>query len=369
MIIPSDSPSIYDLLTTAQGVAIVRPNNPPPGVAGYLFDFNGDEEFRFRSIITKHYTEAGTPVSDQIALEPEEVTLKGIVAELSTGLPVIPAPTPPPNRLPLNPVMSPRLAPGPAQSLLQRALQPLKAIGTQLVQNTITGAANKVTGAITTSVTKATNKAFSGAAPPLQGALSCATASVLHDGIAPITGNSILGTLGSIGIPLPGVTSIKQALLPISTVNGTPSPSLASTVDAVASFTTNTDDTPSLYQYYRSEFDSEGLGNSTKQADAAAFFYQLWLGRALFSVETAFGILNNVAILDGRCLQEAETRERSQFTLVFQKVRITGDASVQLGQLAGRAVFQANSITPNGIASQATPTPDQQSTLFQPFNP
>ena len=258
VIIPSDAPSIFDQLTTADGLAIVRPNNPPPGIAGYLFPITGDEELRFRTQITRHYTEAGTPVQDQACLEPEEITVKGVVAELATGLPAVAPQAKVNNALPLNPVMVPELAPGPAQTLAQ--------------------------------TTAATAAASAGA-----------------------------------------------------------------------------QSSQSLYAYYQANTPQQP--GQTKQSNAAAFLYQLWKGRALFSVETAFGIMNNMMILDGRCLQEAETREKSLFTLIFQKVRIAGDATVQLGQLAGRRVFQVGTVAPNGIASQTVPTTAELNRTFQSFAP
>lgn len=368
VIIPSDSPSVFDQLTTASGIAIVRPNNPPAGIAGFLFDFNGDEELRFRSQITKHYTEANTPVQDQIALEPEEIILKGTVAELSTGLPVFAPVSKAPLALPLNPVMVPGMSPGAIQSSIAKAIPPtlaskLAGITKTAASNFISAQASKVQVGITNKVTALSNSAFSGVAAPLNGALASATGTILGTGLS-FAGGAVLNTMRALGLPVPAVKSISTALAPISTRTGVPSATLAAAVAQATTFTSNTDQSISLYQYYET---SNGLNNPTNQLDAAMYLYQLWLGRALFSVETAFGIMNNMAILDGRCLQEAETREKSLFTIHFQKVRIAGDATVQLGQLSGRRVFQANPATPNGIASQQPITPAQSTPFFQPF--
>ena len=105
-IVPTDSPSIFTTLqtlqTSASGTynAIVRPNNPPPGIGGYLFDIAGDDEVRLKAAISRHYVENNTPISDHIALEPEQITLRGLVAELVSGIPTTPTPQPTTDPLP-----------------------------------------------------------------------------------------------------------------------------------------------------------------------------------------------------------------------------------------------------------------------------
>ena len=86
-IIPSDQPSIYAAITTLDNKAIVRPNNPPAGIAGFLFDLQADDEIHLQSDITDHYVEDNTAIQDHIALRPEEITLKGLVAELTDASP------------------------------------------------------------------------------------------------------------------------------------------------------------------------------------------------------------------------------------------------------------------------------------------
>ena len=85
-IIPSDSPSIYAALNTLQfqdaRLALVRPKDPPPGVAGYLFDIVDEDSVEIESDITDHYIEDNTAVQDQIALRPETITVRGTVAEI-----------------------------------------------------------------------------------------------------------------------------------------------------------------------------------------------------------------------------------------------------------------------------------------------
>lgn len=85
-VIPSDSASIYEGLTELQykdsRLAILRPSNPPPGIAGYLMDIVDDDSVELESDITDHYIEDNTAVQDQIALKPETITVRGQVAEL-----------------------------------------------------------------------------------------------------------------------------------------------------------------------------------------------------------------------------------------------------------------------------------------------
>ncbi len=124
-IIPSDSVGFFEALqklsTNQQQLALVRPNNPPAGIAGFLFNIVGDEDIELRSDITDHFTEANTPVQDNIALLPEIVTVRGIVAELAQVAPVSPAIAPLEDTLLPNPNMVPQLTPGAAQTAVLSA--------------------------------------------------------------------------------------------------------------------------------------------------------------------------------------------------------------------------------------------------------
>ena len=86
-IVPTDSTSIYAALSTLsfkdQRLALVRPQNPPVGVAGYLIDVVDEDSVDLTSDITDHYLEDNTAVQDQIALHPETVTVRGTVVEIS----------------------------------------------------------------------------------------------------------------------------------------------------------------------------------------------------------------------------------------------------------------------------------------------
>ena len=113
----------------------------------------------------------------------------------------------------------------------------------------------------------------------------------------------------------------------------------------------------SLFEYYA----NKAPAGTTAQALALGFFYQMWRGRQLCSVETAWGVLTNMAILSVRPEQPEETRGATNFTVTFKKVRFAGAATVNLGQLSGRNAIQAtaDAPSPNGNVGQ-TPVPAAQ---------
>lgn len=118
IIVPTDSPSIFDALNTlvlnSASLAIVRPNNPPPGIAGFLFDVVDDDVTELESDITDHFVEDNTPVQDQIALRPETVTVTGQIAELVRRVPTTASVAQVTNPLPNIDGLEPELAPGAA---------------------------------------------------------------------------------------------------------------------------------------------------------------------------------------------------------------------------------------------------------------
>ena len=81
-------PSIFlpvQKLPAVAQLAIVRPQNPPGGIAGFFFDIPDEENVEFSSDITDHFVENNTAVQDQIALRPEKVTVRGLVGELTNA--------------------------------------------------------------------------------------------------------------------------------------------------------------------------------------------------------------------------------------------------------------------------------------------
>jgi len=52
------------------------------GIAGFVFDYEGDDEMTTSSDITDHFAENNSSIQDQIALKPYMLTLRGFVSEL-----------------------------------------------------------------------------------------------------------------------------------------------------------------------------------------------------------------------------------------------------------------------------------------------
>lgn len=114
IIVPTDSPSVFSALNTlvmANGttLAIIRPNNPPPGIAGFVFDIVEQDGFRIRSSITDYVTSANSSVQDHVALMPEEISVGGTVAELVLSQPISQPIATITNPLPNLPGMGPQL--------------------------------------------------------------------------------------------------------------------------------------------------------------------------------------------------------------------------------------------------------------------
>ena len=122
-IIPSDKASIYSVLTAAQTLALVRPANPPPGLAGFLFDIDDDDIVKLRSQVSRHFVEDNTTIQDQVALEPEGVVLRRFVGELVYANPSVAPVSATPDPLPLNPGMVPAITPGALQDQIAAQVQ------------------------------------------------------------------------------------------------------------------------------------------------------------------------------------------------------------------------------------------------------
>jgi len=224
--------------------AIVRPNNPPPGIAGFIFDVVGDETTELKSNITDNVVEDNTTVQDHISLDPETITVRALMAELATSTPVNPPVAQPLSPLPLNPGLVPPLTPG----------------------------------------------------------------------------------------------------------SNTPTPD-----------PTNLQNTQSLYNYYEQQSTIGIVGTppagqaakkNTRQSDAFLFFYAMWKGRQLSSVETPYGIWTNMAILSLRAEQSETSKYVSDFWITFKKMRFAASVTVSSGLLAGRAAYQGATPTQNGNSGQ-----------------
>lgn len=262
IIVPTDSPSVFAALNTlvlneAQ-LAIVRPDNPPPGIAGFIFDVVDDDGAELESDIPDHYVEDNTAVQDQIALRPEIVTVTGHVAEVVRTVSTAPRVAEVPDLLPLVSGLTPELSPGAAEQQ------------------------------------QATESAFA-------------------DDEAAITSAQ------------------------------------------------------TLYGYYTAR--SPQQPNQTKQSQIFGYFYQLWLGRQLFSVETPWGLFTNMGILSLASRQSPDSRYVSEFNIVFKKIRTARSVTITPGLLTGRSVFQQAPITQNGTMGQVSLTTAQSNQFFQRITP
>ncbi|MDE3073916.1 MAG: hypothetical protein KGJ86_00680 [Chloroflexota bacterium] len=240
--VPTDAPSVFAPLNTLvqakKQYAIVRPDNPPPGIAGFVFAISNDETVELESDITDHFTEDNNPVQDHIALKPETVTVTGEVAEV---------------------VKSP---PG--------------AVGTNSVPN-----------------------------------------------------------------PLPDLPGLRPELSP-----GAQSAfDLGEEDDTVQS----AEAAGSLYDFYQERLPQQP--DQTKQGVAFGYFYQLWKGRMLCTVETPWGFFTNMAVQSVSSHQGPSTRNTTDFSIVFRKIRTVRSVLINGWQVqAGRASTQWKPLVPNGVA-------------------
>lgn len=256
-IIPSDEGSVFDVLkqlsTSQSQIALIRPNNPPPGIAGFLFDIVGDEAVELNTDTTDHYVEDNYAIQDQAALRPEKVTIRGFVAELVFVNPEEEKVSPVTNPLPANPGFEPELTPGARQELDE-------------AEETIDLEDNAIE-----------------------------------------SGQSLYG----------------------------------------------------LYQQLASQ-----RPNQTRQEQVFGYFYQLWKGRQLFTVQTPWGVFTNMILELGRSEQLEDTRFRTDMTLIFKKIRVAQSATVNVGQIAGRASFQRAPVSQNGTAGTPQVTAQEETSLL-----
>lgn len=81
--IPSNMEGVFEGLTTAQKLAVVRSDSLPVGIGGLLLDVIEEDQVEVTSEVTDHYVETNTSIQDHITLAPEMVTLHGVVSELA----------------------------------------------------------------------------------------------------------------------------------------------------------------------------------------------------------------------------------------------------------------------------------------------
>ncbi len=262
VIVPTDSASVFAALNTlvlsnSTQLAIVRPNNPPPGIAGFIFDIIDDDSVSLESESTNYNTSANTPIQDHVTLMPEMVTVGGTVAEIVKTAVTTPAVEQSQNPLPEIPGLEPELSPGAA------------------------------------------------------------------DDQAELMDNADADQAGI-------------------------------------------DSNDSLWAYYNARLPQQP--NQTKQSLVFGYFYQLWKGRQLMSVETPWGIFTNMVIQSMEGSQGDKSKWSSQFQITFKKIHISESATVKPGTVAGRAFYQRQEVVQNGTIGQATATPQQEANFYYLLN-
>lgn len=327
-IIPSDTKeSVFDTIKSLEVLkqrAIVRPQTPPAGIAGFLFSIPEEEEINLKCDITDHFLEDNTSVVDQIALKPEEVTVRGLVAELTAIQPnaTRQAPLDPRPPLPDNPQLAPMnrsaaailfsrtstlariLAPGTSQftGIAKALVMSPQGVGQQIDADALI-IANKV------GIGAQASKALA-----LGRFVASATRSAGRPNITRPRGNQN---------PIPPFTPLVAPALDVQP--------------------------DSLYGTYLAK--SPQLPTQTKQSNAFAYFYQLWKARMLCTVETPWGTFTDMAILSVRSSQSEETKWQSTLAITFKKIRTSESVVITQGQLSGRILNQESDVTQKGAAA------------------
>lgn len=92
-----------------------------------------------------------------------------------------------------------------------------------------------------------------------------------------------------------------------------------------------------------------GLGTQNKQQSMFQQFYGYWDTRTLFNVQTPWAIFTNMAILNLRAIQDADTRMITDFEVTFKKIRTASTQQTSLSALTqARAATQSAAPSNNG---------------------
>lgn len=79
--------SVQNFVNGVNGVAtnyvLLPPKGFKGGIAGFLFDYEGDDQMSLDSDITDHYAEDNSSIQDHVALKPYRIVLRGFVSELT----------------------------------------------------------------------------------------------------------------------------------------------------------------------------------------------------------------------------------------------------------------------------------------------
>lgn len=381
-LIPSDNSGIFvGLNNSAQGRAVISPSTLPVGVAGFVFDIEGEETFELRSEISDHYVERNTTIQDQWGRLPERVTLKGYVGELvgyfqqpanvkNVGL----------KTLPLHAGLVPQILAGfglpgsltptvvsfvgqiasnynvPPTVTAQIAAfisdtPPSAATTAAGFINSITASSNLPTS-ITDQITAYTTAAVNGIPANVIGSDNVFSPQVVANlpsgwkqAATSFAGQFIGQTLGKALSPVSNnansLAAIEANALGQYTQIG---------LDADTSQASAASASSSLYGYYLAN--GAGASGASKQAQAFGFFYQLWLSAQTCSIQTPWGTMDNMAIENLKVTQIEESQYISDFSITFKKIRYVNTFSASPLELAGRSyalVTQTNPVN-NGNA-------------------
>lgn len=96
---------------------------------------------------------------------------------------------------------------------------------------------------------------------------------------------------------------------------------------------------------------SSFVTTATRQQNAFQYFYNLWLSRTLCQVETPWGVLENMAILNVRARQDETTRTVSDFSITFKAMRFASTTTMMV------------STTPTSPQPTTTSSPQATATL------
>lgn len=88
--VPNSITSVQNYVNGVGSKYILNPHGMK-GIAGFVFDYEGDDQISLESDITDHFAENNSSVQDHIALKPYRIVLRGFVSELflpgtNTGL-------------------------------------------------------------------------------------------------------------------------------------------------------------------------------------------------------------------------------------------------------------------------------------------
>ena len=85
----------------------------------------------------------------------------------------------------------------------------------------------------------------------------------------------------------------------------------------------------SLYQYYLGQGgqgnNNQNASKATRQEQIIGFLYQLWKGRQIFTVETPWGIMTQMAIESCEPMQDDITENLTYISITFKKLRFAGE--------------------------------------------